>query len=337
VFASPGRSALRRAARLCIGAANRKGPEGLSGRTRSCVAQTSIRTAPRCAARPPSARHRERPGRRARARAGPRTQGRNRWGNRSIPASEDPSCSPLWRGETQGLGVRLTSGTRSSPSQGAAGRPLDRDRESLPRRGPQVILRRETERILLTGGDARARVSPTSGTRSSHPQGAAGDPLERDREGLAYRERHKGPGFAQPPGTGPLPCRERQRGSSSQGAAGHPLGRDRKGLPTRRVCLCAKNPSVKGSRPAVDPSTHVDSSLLRSPSWRPLRPSSARSRASTKPRPTHTIDLPQRAAGGHPAADPSNRRSLRRAPAANGASLTGCLATVHRLAPDLGP
>jgi len=45
-------------------------------------------------------------------------------------------------------------------------------------------------------------------------------------------ERRKGSGFAQPPGLGPPPLRERQRGSPSQGAAGHPLGRDRDGLPT---------------------------------------------------------------------------------------------------------
>jgi len=47
---------------------------------------------------------------------------------------EDPSCSPLWRGETQGLGVRRTSEDRSSPSQGpsqgAVGHPLERDRRS---------------------------------------------------------------------------------------------------------------------------------------------------------------------------------------------------------------
>jgi len=42
-------------------------------RTRSCVAQTSIRTAPRCAAWPPLAPHRERPGRRAGARMRLRT------------------------------------------------------------------------------------------------------------------------------------------------------------------------------------------------------------------------------------------------------------------------
>jgi len=41
---------------------------------RTRFAQTSIRTAPRCAARPPLAPHRERPGRRAGARTRPRTR-----------------------------------------------------------------------------------------------------------------------------------------------------------------------------------------------------------------------------------------------------------------------
>jgi len=62
-------------------------------------------------------------------------------------ASEDPSCSPpnAFGGETQGIGVRSTSGTRSSFSQGAVGHPLvghplvghplERDREGLPARG----------------------------------------------------------------------------------------------------------------------------------------------------------------------------------------------------------
>jgi len=37
---------------------------------------------------------------------------------------EDPSCSPLWRGETQGPVVRPTSGTRSSPPEGETERVL---------------------------------------------------------------------------------------------------------------------------------------------------------------------------------------------------------------------
>jgi len=64
-------------------------------------------------------------------------------------------------------------------------------------------------------------------------------------------ERRKGDCFAQPPGKSSLPHRERQRRSCSQGAVGHPLERDREGLATRRMCLCSKNGSAKGSRPAM--------------------------------------------------------------------------------------
>jgi len=44
----------------------------------------------------------------------------HRWGNRRLPASQDPSWSPpnAFGGETQGLVFRLTCGTKSSPSQG---------------------------------------------------------------------------------------------------------------------------------------------------------------------------------------------------------------------------
>jgi len=45
-------------------------------------------------------------------------------------ASEDPSWSPRRRGETQGPRVRSASGTKSSPSQGADGHPLKRQRGS---------------------------------------------------------------------------------------------------------------------------------------------------------------------------------------------------------------
>jgi len=95
----------------------------------------------------------------------------------------------------------------------------------------------------------------------------------------AFGGEQEGSGFAQPPGT---------RSSPSQGAAGHPLQRDREGLPRQRACLYAKNGSVKGSRPAINPSFQGDSGVVRSLfrcTWMPpFRPSSARSRATKAPR-----------------------------------------------------
>jgi len=60
-----------------------------------------------------------------------------------LSASEDPSCSPpnAFGGETQGPVFRPTSGTRFSSSQGETER-------VFPRRGPQVILWRETEKVF---------------------------------------------------------------------------------------------------------------------------------------------------------------------------------------------
>jgi len=69
----------------------------------------------------------------------------NRWGNRRLPASQDPSCSPpkAFGGETQGPKFRQPSGKGSLPRrerqrgsclQGAGGHPLERDREGLPTR-----------------------------------------------------------------------------------------------------------------------------------------------------------------------------------------------------------
>jgi len=75
------------------------------------------------------------------------------------------------------------------------------------------------------GRDAGARVSPNLWNQVLSLQG-------RDREGLARR--------------GPQVI----------------LWRHREGLPTRRVCLCAKNGSVKGSRLAIA-SIHGDSGLVR--------------------------------------------------------------------------
>ena len=67
----------------------------------------------------------------------------NRWGNRRLLAPEDPSCSPLGRGETHGPVGFATSGNRVSPSQGAV-RPISGTKFS-PSQG-------ETERVLLAGG-----------------------------------------------------------------------------------------------------------------------------------------------------------------------------------------
>jgi len=66
-----------------------------------------------------------------------------------------------------------------------------RDREGLPRRGPEVILWRETQGPPR-GGDARAGVSPTSGTRSSPSQGETERVFRREAcgcEGVAARHR----------------------------------------------------------------------------------------------------------------------------------------------------
>jgi len=106
-------------------------------------------------------------------------------------------------------------------------------------------------------------------------------------------ERRKGRCFAQPPEPGPLPHRGPQvilwgetekallsgrdaraqipptsgkKFSPLQGAVGHPLERQLQSLATHGMCLYAKNPSVKGSRPAIGPSMQSDSGLVPSSS-----------------------------------------------------------------------
>jgi len=77
-------------------------------------------------------------------------------GNRRIPASQDPSCSPpnAFGGETQGPGFRPTPGTRSSPSQGAVGHPLERQRGSCLQGETQGPVANPREQVLsLTGRD----------------------------------------------------------------------------------------------------------------------------------------------------------------------------------------
>jgi len=61
---------------------------------------------------------------------------------------EVPTCFLLGRGEAQGPGYRPTSGKKFSPSQGAAGHPLERDRESLLTRRGGLCAKRGVERVL---------------------------------------------------------------------------------------------------------------------------------------------------------------------------------------------
>ena len=68
--------------------------------------------------------------------------GVNRWGTQTPRAARPLLFSPV-RGETQGPGVRPTSGSRFSPSHGAV-RPISGTKFS-PSQG-------ETERVLLAGG-----------------------------------------------------------------------------------------------------------------------------------------------------------------------------------------
>jgi len=214
------------------------------------------------------------------------------------------------QGETQGLVFRPTSGNRFSPSQG------------------------ETERVLLAGG-----------RRSSSGERQQRSCLPGETQGLGFRltsenrfsavkgktplvlprklsgERRKGRCFAQPPETGSLPRRERQRGSSFVGGRRSSSGERQRGSPD------AKSASVKGSGPAIDPSNR--GSLRRAAPGPPLAPHRARPGRGTgaRKRPRTPVvfffwftyePVLIRASG------------LRTAP-------MGCLTTVHRLASDLGP
>jgi len=63
-----------------------------------------------------------------------------------------------------------------------------------------------------------------------------------------------------------IPPTSGKKFSPLQGAVGHPLERQLQSLATHGMCLYAKNPSVKGSRPAIGPSMQSDSGLVPSSS-----------------------------------------------------------------------
>ena len=111
----------------------------------------------------------------------------NRRGNRRLLAPQDPSCSPLGRGETRGTGVRPTSGSRFSPSQGAV-RPVSENRVS-PVKGKTPLV------LPYEGRDTGARGLPNLRKQSLSLAGGRAPNLReqvlslagRDREGLVRR------------------------------------------------------------------------------------------------------------------------------------------------------
>ena len=62
--------------------------------------------------------------------------------------------------------VHLISGNWVSPSQGAAGRPLGKDRVGLACRGPQVVLWEKTEKVLRTLSCRRASAEAAQSGRA---------------------------------------------------------------------------------------------------------------------------------------------------------------------------
>jgi len=156
-----------------------------------------------------------------------------------------------------------------------------------PSQGSQVILWRDTERVLLAGKDARARVSPryhvivitgaldgetqgpvfrsTCGTKSSPSQGAAGHPLERQK-GSCLQGETQGPVFRSTCGTKSSPSQGETERVSLTGGCRSSSGERQRGSSDAESMSVREEEFVKGSRPAIGPSTQGDRGLVSSPS-----------------------------------------------------------------------
>jgi len=120
-----------------------------------------------------------------------------------------------------------------------------------PSQGSQVILWRDTERVLLAGKDARARVSPRY-----HVIVITG----------ALDGETQGPVFRSTCGTKSSPSQGETERVSLTGGCRSSSGERQRGSSDAESMSVREEEFVKGSRPAIGPSTQGDRGLVSSPS-----------------------------------------------------------------------